>query len=123
MHTQLSQTARLRKFDKKTFFLYFFFLHLSCLCFPNFFNRVKRNFFGSYFSLMAEAVGREMQMVRINGGCREFHGVKNHAATDSGDLGRVQMCESGASGGFLQFVAKFTYFTWFSSSFSCSWAP
>lgn len=33
---------------------------------------------------MAEAVEREVQSVRTNGDYREFHGVKNHAATEGG---------------------------------------
>lgn len=82
-------------------------------------------FFGSYFSLMTEAVGREVQLVRINGDYRELHGVKNHGAMDSWDFGRGQTCEWWFWGGsaVLQFVAKVTSLTWFSNSFSCSWTP
>lgn len=42
---------------------------------------------------MTEAVGREVQLVRINGVYRELHGVTNHGAMDSWDFGREQMCE------------------------------
>lgn len=75
MHTQLSQTARQRKLDKKTFFI-FFFLPSFLPLLSQFLQQSQTYFFGSYFNVMAEAVGREMQMVRINGDCREFHGVK-----------------------------------------------
>lgn len=85
MHTHLSQTARQTYFDIGIF-LYDFSSIFPASAFP-IFSRESNIFFGSCFSLMADAVGREVQMVRINGDYREFHGVKNHAATDSGDFG------------------------------------
>lgn len=57
-------------------------------------------FFGSYFSLMTEAVGREVQLVRINGDYRGLHGVKTMEQWTVGILEEGRRV-SGGSGGVL----------------------
>lgn len=47
-----------------------------------------------------------MQLVRVTEDYRKLQEVKKNVAKGSGDFARVQMCQCGGSGGFVQFVEE-----------------